>query len=75
MIKNLMMLLVFSVFMFSGCSLEPKPIEYGEDQCDACKMRISDSRFGAELVTTKGKIYKYDAMFRAHHAETPIWRT
>ena len=52
---------VFSFFLIS-CSVGPKPIVYNEDQCDSCKMLISDHRFGAELVTKKGRIYKYDAI-------------
>ena len=49
------------MIQFISCSTEPKPIEYHVDQCAECKMNISDQRFGAELVTKKGKIYKYDA--------------
>ena len=45
-----------------SCNIKPQPIEYGVDQCAACKMIISDSRFGCELVTTKGKVFKYDAI-------------
>ena len=45
-----------------SCSVAPQPIEYGSDQCHSCKMRISDPRFGAELVTDKGKVFKYDAI-------------
>lgn len=45
-----------------GCKVEPQAINYNEDQCQSCKMMISDSRFGSELVTKKGKIYKYDAI-------------
>jgi len=29
--------------------------------CELCRMTISDHRFGAEIVTTKGKVYKFDA--------------
>ena len=54
--------LLLTLFIVLSCSPEPFPIEYGEDQCAACKMIISDSRFGCELVTTKGKVYKYDAI-------------
>lgn len=53
--------LVFLV-IFSACKVQPQDIEYGVDQCQACKMIISDSRFGCELVTTKGKVFKYDAI-------------
>jgi copper chaperone NosL len=47
---------------YISCTISPQPIAYGQDQCAACKMIISDKKFGAELVTTKGKIYKYDAI-------------
>ncbi len=54
-------LVIFSSMMTS-CSINPVPIAYGTDQCHACKMIISDKRFGAELVTQKGRIYKFDAV-------------
>lgn len=47
--------------MFISCSTEPEPINFGTDQCELCRMTISDPRFGAEIVTKKGKIYKFDA--------------
>ena len=49
-----------SLLLFS-CSAEPQPIAYGSDSCDHCRMVISDNRYGAELVTTKGKAYKFDS--------------
>lgn len=45
-----------------ACTVEPKPIEFGTDPCDECKMTIVDQRFAAEAVTTKGKVYKFDAI-------------
>lgn len=51
-------MLVFLV----GCSQKPKPINLYEDQGTYCKMVISDRRFAAELVTTKGKSLKFDAI-------------
>ncbi|NHE57147.1 nitrous oxide reductase accessory protein NosL [Cyclobacterium plantarum] len=48
--------------LLSACSTDPEPIAFGKDQCSYCKMTISDPRFGGELVTTKGKVYKFDAM-------------
>ena len=46
--------------VFSACSVEPEPLIYGKDQCSSCKMTLMDRKFGAELVTAKGKIYKFD---------------
>lgn len=46
--------------LVSSCSVEPKPIKLGTDACDFCKMSVMDKRFGAELITKKGKVYKFD---------------
>ena len=43
-----------------GCSTGPQPISFGKDACHFCKMVISDQRFGAEVITAKNKIYKFD---------------
>ena len=52
---------VFLLVMgLSSCTAGPAPIQIGKDNCYFCKMSISDVRFGAEIVTTKGKIYKFD---------------
>ncbi len=53
--------LVLSFFVVS-CEVGTEPIRFGEDQCDECKMTISDHRFGAEIVTKKGKIKKFDSV-------------
>lgn len=58
---RIFLVLIVLLFIMS-CQVEPVPIEYGYDQCDACKMIISDQRFGSELITTKGKVFKYDAI-------------
>ena len=55
-------LLFFIVLLLISCKVEPKSIAYNQDQCHSCKMMISDPRFGSELVTKKGKVYKYDAI-------------
>ncbi len=48
--------------LFSACKPEAQPIEYGFDSCTHCKMTIADNRFGSELVTEKGKVFKFDAI-------------
>lgn len=45
-----------------SCSVEPQPINYGSDACEFCKMTIVENRWAAEIVTDKGKAYKYDAI-------------
>lgn len=46
----------------SACKPTPKPIEYGADACEYCKMTIVDQQHGAEVVTKKGRAYKFDAI-------------
>ena len=48
------------LLFFSSCSTKPEPFVAGKDACHFCKMGISDTRFGGELITKKGKIYKFD---------------
>ena len=50
------------LFILTACSVEPVPINYGQDQCHFCKMTIVDQQHSAEFVTTKGKAYKFDAI-------------
>ena len=48
------------LFLF-GCNASPQAIDYGSDGCHFCKMTIVDKLHAAEIVTKKGKIYKFDA--------------
>ncbi|MCB0654435.1 MAG: nitrous oxide reductase accessory protein NosL [Saprospiraceae bacterium] len=49
-------------FFVSSCAVEPVPIGYGKDACHFCKMTIVDNQHAAEIVTKKGKAFKYDAI-------------
>lgn len=48
------------VMLLPSCGTDPEPIAFGKDACDHCRMTIMDPKFGAELVTAKGKVYKFD---------------
>ena len=50
------------LLLFVACSPQPRPIEYGTDLCDFCRMTIIDKQHAAELVTDKGRVYKFDAI-------------
>ena len=55
----------YSIFalllLFLSCNVSPQPINYGSDGCHFCKMTIVDKVHAAEIVTKKGKVYKFDA--------------
>jgi len=52
-------LVCLSITLLS-CKVEPEPLQYGEDACYTCKMTLMDKKFGAELVSKKGKVFKFD---------------
>lgn len=60
--KQQILLLIALVFITVSCTETPEPINFGKDQCSFCKMSISDPKYGAELVTDKGRVQKYDAL-------------
>ena len=53
-------LLLATVTTLSSCQHGPTPLRLGQDHCEFCMMTVSDSRFGAEIITKKGRIYKFD---------------
>jgi len=50
------------VLASGGCDTGPVPIDYGSDVGAFCRMIIADERYGAELITTKGRILKFDSV-------------
>lgn len=55
-----MISLISVLAIFLSCSTEPEALHYGKDACHLCKMTLMDKKFGGELVTGKGKVYKFD---------------
>jgi copper chaperone NosL len=53
--------LALFIILTPACNTGPKEIEYGHDACQYCKMTIVDKIHAAELVTDKGKVFKFDA--------------
>ena len=52
-------LVLIPIFLFA-CKAEPEPLLYNKDTCESCKMTLVDKKFGAEIVTKKGKVFKFD---------------
>lgn len=48
------------LIFLASCSTEPEPLKVGQDVCHLCKMGIADARFGSEVITKKGKVFKFD---------------
>jgi copper chaperone NosL len=61
-IKRLPNWAFIAFFILLGCQpTGPDPIAFGKDQCHYCRMTIAEPNYGAELITEKGRVYKYDA--------------
>jgi copper chaperone NosL len=53
--------IIFALFFMASCSPNgPEPIAFNKDACDFCKMSISEASFAAQLITSKGRVYKFD---------------
>jgi copper chaperone NosL len=46
----------------SACGSGPRPLVAGEDSCRYCRMTIDDPRFGAMVLTSRGRIETFDSI-------------
>jgi copper chaperone NosL len=53
-------IVTIAVILLTGCTYKPEKFVLGKDECAECKMTIMDPKFGGEIITKKGKIYKFD---------------
>lgn len=58
---KIILCITLALIICSACNKKPKPIDYGNDGCHFCKMTIVDKIHGSELITDKGKIFRFDA--------------
>ena len=68
---RVLLIIMFAAITY-GCTVEPEPLAYGTDVCHTCKMTLMDDKFGAEIVTKKGKVYKFDdvnCMLNLYHSD------
>lgn len=53
--------IVAVLLALSACAAPaPVPIAVGADACDHCHMPVADPRLTAELLTTTGRLYRFD---------------
>ena len=60
--KLTIILSLITLLFISSCSVEPAPIQYGDDHCSFCDMTVVDKTHAAEYTTKKGKSYVFDAI-------------
>ncbi len=58
-IKSL--IVAIAMLALAACSKSgPTEISTGKDQCENCKMTITEAKYATQLVTEKGRNYKFD---------------
>lgn len=60
--KKYHLILLLLPIIMASCKIGPRPIAYGTDGCHFCSMTIVDQQHAAEIVTDKGKVFKFDAV-------------
>lgn len=51
------------ILLLVACAARvPEAIAYGMDLCEYCRMQIDDRRFGAVLLSEKGRTLKFDSI-------------
>lgn len=66
-----------TIVFYSCVDAGPQAIHLHSDPCDFCRMTISDGRLATELITKKGRIYKFDdlvCMLEYRQEQKPLTR-
>ena len=71
-VQAIVALMAAVVLSASACRrADPAAVAYGRADCDVCRMRITDERYGGELITRTGKVYQFDSIeCLAHYSLT-----
>lgn len=55
--------LLFAIIASAACGTDqPRAVVVGEDQCNFCRMEITEPRFATQVIHTTGKIVMFDAV-------------
>ncbi|MDX1688463.1 MAG: nitrous oxide reductase accessory protein NosL [Candidatus Promineifilaceae bacterium] len=74
--RRFLLPIVLLTLLVTGCAAgasidEPPEILYGEDECERCRMIISDARYAAAYMTEDGQTRRFDDIggMLLHHLE------
>ncbi len=58
--KSTLLILLTAITLSACANSGPEPIALNKDNCEFCKMTIAEGKFGCEVITAKGRVYKFD---------------
>lgn len=53
---------MLALFVLQACEPTPQQIHYGSDQCEHCRMLISEPEFGSQLLNIRSRSFKFDSI-------------
>lgn len=56
------LVLALFVLFAGGCATGPGQVHWGEEACAHCQMAISDERYAAQAVDSRGRMWKFDSV-------------
>lgn len=48
--------------LLTACEPKPQPIEFGHDQCEYCRMMITEPEFASQALNHRGRSFKFDSV-------------
>lgn len=54
--------LVTLLLQLSACEPKPQEINFGSDQCEYCRMMITEAEFGSQALNQQGRSFKFDSV-------------
>jgi copper chaperone NosL len=53
--------LALSLGFVAGCAAKERSLVVGDDSCEQCRMAVSDTRYGGQIITTRGRLRTFDS--------------
>jgi len=50
------------IMLLTSCDNKTEAINYGQDECAFCTMRINDDKYSAKIVETDGRLHKFGSI-------------
>ena len=60
--RHVKVLAILPMVLLAFCDQAPVSIDFGKAECAHCRMNVVDRKFGAALVTSKGRRYVFDGV-------------
>lgn len=57
-----MRILVATILLLAACAPAPRPIAYGAEACEQCRMTVSEPGFAARALLSTGKAHAFDSV-------------